>query len=167
MDDWVIEPYCSTHDRTDFACNNAVLDNFLRVYASQYEKRGLGRTFVAVSKGSKKAIGYYTIASSSVAFETLPRNLSKRLPRHPIPVILLARLAVDKKAQGQGLGRYLLTDAFMKSLSLSKELGVCAIAVDAIDGNAAAFYMRYGFVQLLDNPHRLYLPLETIKQAFL
>lgn len=129
-------------------------------------KRRLGRTFVAIRRGESKVLGYYTLASSAVAFRSLPADAAKRLPRHPVPVVLLARLAVDTTLQGQGLGRHLLVDAMHRSLALADQLGVYAIEVDAVDDEAGRFYDKYGFVALVDDPRHLYLPLATVQQVF-
>jgi GNAT superfamily N-acetyltransferase len=142
------------------------LDNFLRTLVSQYEKRRLGRTHVVVRPGEKRVLGYYTLASGAVSFANLPEQATKKLPRHPVPVILLARLALDQSVQGQGLGGFLLADALRRCLSLAGQLGVHAVEVDAIDDQAKAFYERYGFVALQDNPLHLYLPMATIEDAF-
>jgi GNAT superfamily N-acetyltransferase len=98
-----------------------------------------------------------------VAFYHLPEDTSRKLPKHPVPVVLLARLAVDQCAQGKGLGEQLLLDAFQRSLDLSISLGVHAVEVVAINDAAAAFYSKYGFVPLLDEPLHLYLPIATIE----
>jgi GNAT superfamily N-acetyltransferase len=164
--EWTIEPVHHSHDRTEFSCGNPSLDQFLRTLVTQYEKRRLGRTYVAVRPRETKVAGYYTLASSSVAFETLPASTSKKLPRHPIPVVLLGRLAVDEKWRGTGLGRRLLVDALERCLGLGERLGVHAIEVDAIDDEAKRFYKKYGFVSLGDNDRHLYLPLTTIERAF-
>ena len=80
---------------------------------------------------------------------------------HPVPVVLLARLAVDKSTQGVGLGDWLLLDALQRSVDISSGLGIHAVEVDALDDQAAAFYRKYGFMPLLDEPLHLYLPLAT------
>ena len=113
--------------------------------------------------GDKQVIGYYTLAAGAVSFEQLPEDASRKLPKHPVPVVLLARLAVDQSAQGQGLGEVLLLDALQRSLDLSTGLGVHAVEVDAIDDAAAAFYSKYGFTPLLDDPFHLYLPIATVE----
>lgn len=160
--DWTIEPLGKVHDRSAFTCGKPALDDFIRTRVSQYEKRRLGKTFVAVSEGEKRVIGYYTLAAGAVAFEHLPTEASRKLPKHPIPVILLARLAVDQSAQGKRLGEGLLLDALERSRELSDNLGAHAVKVDALDDSAVAFYVKYGFAPLLDNPKHLYLPLATI-----
>ena len=165
MSDWQIERLDRSHERREFSCGRAHLDDFLRTLASQYEKRNLGRTYVAVRPGEKRVLGYYTLAPGSVSFESLPSRRARKLPRHPVPVVLLARLAVDQSAQGQGLGAALLVDALERCLTLAEALGVHAVEVDALDGVAKSFYEKYGFIPLLDAPNHLYLPVPTIRQA--
>ncbi|MBS0201528.1 MAG: GNAT family N-acetyltransferase [Planctomycetes bacterium] len=165
MADWIIEPFGKAHDRSAFTCGKPPLDDFIRTRVSQYEKRRLGKTFVAVSEGEKRVIGYYTLAAGAVMFEHLPNEASRKLPKHPVPVILLARLAVDQPVQGKRLGEGLLLDALQRSLDLSDSLGLHAVEVDAVDDSAVAFYVKYGFAPLLDNPKHLYLPLATIEKV--
>src|SRR5262249_52576235 len=150
----------------DFCCGKATLDHFLHALVSQYEKRNLGRTYVAVRTGSAQVCGYYTLASGAVSFQNLPAKAAKKLPKHPVPVALLARLAVDQSVQGLGLGRLLLSDALKRCLTLSQQIGIHAIEVDALDQQAKEFYEKFGFVPLLDNAMHLYLPLATIEAAF-
>ena len=100
MDEWVIEPLNASHERGDFCCGKTPLDTFLHSLVGQYEKRRLGRTYVAVRQGEKRVAGYYTLASGAIAFENVPAKPAKKLPRHPVPVVLLARLAVDTRHHG-------------------------------------------------------------------
>lgn len=165
MANWIIEPFGNHHDRSHFSCGHSSLDDFLRTRVGQYEKRRLGKTFVAVPAGEPRVIGYYTLAAGAVAFQHLPEIAARKLPKHPIPVVLLARLAVDVSAQGKRLGEALLLDALHRSLELSSSLGLHAVKVEALDDNAAAFYHKYGFIPLLDQPLHLYLPLATVKQV--
>jgi GNAT superfamily N-acetyltransferase len=166
MDDWRIERLGKTHDRSGFDCGKAPLDDFLRSLVNQYEKRNLGRTYVALRPGEKRVLGHYTLASGAISFQDFPADAAKKLPRHPVPVILLARLAVDRSAQGSGLGRTLLVDALKRSLGLADRLGIHAVEIDAIDAAAKSFYEKFGFVPLLDQELHLYLPMTTIKTAF-
>ena len=165
MADWIIEPFGKAHERSAFTCGKPSLDDFIRNRVGQYEKRRLGKTFVAVLEGEKRVLGDYTLAAGAVTIEQLPTEASRKLPRHPIPVILLARLAVDRSAQGKRLGEGLLLDALQRSLDLSGNLGTHAVEVHALDDSAAAFYVKYGFSPLLDNPKHLYLPLATIEKV--
>ena len=117
------EPFSpAKHQRDAFCCGRPPLDDFLRSLVSQYEKRKLGKTFVAVRPGENLVLGYYTLASGSLSFAHLPAKISKKMPKHPIPVILLARLAVDQTMQGKGLGRGLLMDALHRALKFRRAL---------------------------------------------
>jgi GNAT superfamily N-acetyltransferase len=165
MPEWSVEPLARHHERSGFSCGKPPLDEFLRTLVSQYEKRQLGRTYVAVFPGTAKVAGYYTLASGAIPFQNLPPAAAKKLPRHPVPAVILARLAVDTAAQGQGLGETLLIDALRCTLGLSAALGIHAVGVDAIDAQAQAFYEKYGFTPLPDQPLRLYLPVATIHRA--
>jgi GNAT superfamily N-acetyltransferase len=162
MAEWHFERWHRSHEREEFCCGKPPLDDFLRFLVSQYEKRKLGRTYVAVRGEEKRVHGYYTLAGGAVPFEHLPRGAAKKLLKHPLPVVLLARLAVDRVVQGQGLGEALLLDALHRCLHLSELLGLHAVEVDAIDTQAQGFYQKYGFVPLLDKPLHLYLPIATI-----
>ena len=166
MAEWQIERLGPQHDRSLFSCGKPTLDNFILKLVGQYEKRNLGRTYVAARAGEVQVRGYYTIASGAVPFKNLPPPSARKLPKHPVPVILLARLAVDLSVQGQGLGEALLLDALGRSLSLAETLGIHAVEVDAIDQQAKDFYKRYGFQPLLDAELHLYLPVATIRDAF-
>ncbi len=164
MADWIIEPLAKEHDRSNFSCGRATLDDFIRARVSQYEKRRLGKTFLAVAQGEKRVVGYHTLAAGSVSFEHLPASASRKLPKHPVPVVLLARLAVDQSEQGKGLGETLLLDALQRSLDLAEGLGVHAVEVVALDDTAAAFYRKYSFSPLVDDPLHLFLPMTTIEK---
>jgi GNAT superfamily N-acetyltransferase len=166
MDDVRIEPLGRSHVRDQFDCGRPSLNDFLRVLVTQYEKRNLGRTYVAVRGSDPKVLGYYTIASGSLAFEALHKKTAKKLPRHPVPAVLIARLAVDRAGQGQRLGEKLLLDAFARCLDLSGRIGVHAVVVEAIDKQARAFYEQYQFIALLDRPLHLYLPISTVRDVF-
>jgi predicted N-acetyltransferase YhbS len=163
MDDWRIGRLDRTHIRDQFDCGKPPHDDFVRTLVSQYEKRNLGRTFVAVRAADRRVLGYYTIASGSVTFDAVPPESAKKLPRHPVPVVLIARLAVDRSAQGQRLGEKLLLDALARSWELSDRLGIYAVVVDAIDSAAKSFYQKYQFVSLQDNQFHLFLPISTIR----
>lgn len=166
MAEWVVEPLSRLHERADFSCGQPALDDFLRSLVSQYEKRRLGKTYVAVRPGETLVLGYYTLASGAVSFDHIPKGAARKLPKHPVPVALLARLAVERGLQGKGLGAALLADALRRVLALAKQLGIHAVEVDAIDAEAKVFYEKFGFVPLLDNDLHLYLPVATIETVF-
>lgn len=155
-----IESLNKQHDRENFDCGEESLNNFLKKFARQNDERSLGKTFVIVEQGNREILGYYTLSSSSVSFEKIPENL----PRYPIPVAHLGRLAVDKKAKGQGLGEILLVDALKRVSKIADELGIYAVQVIALNESAKNFYLKYGFKELHDNKLHLYLPLKTIRK---
>src|SRR5438874_767237 len=164
--DWTIEPLTTAHDRKAFQCGRAQLDEYLHKYAKQHARKNVGRTFVAVRAGEKKVLGYYTLSSSSVAFEHLPEELQKKLPNYPLPVALLGKLAVDQSARGQGLGELLLIDALRRVVAIADQLAIFGVEVDALDNSAKAFYEKYGFQPFHDQPLHLFLPLDTVRQLF-
>jgi len=124
----------------------------------------MGRTFVAIVPGNNRVCGYYTISSGKVAKEDLPEEQRRRLPRYPIPVVLIGKLAVDQNAQGCGLGALLLMDALRLAYQASKLLGIRGVEVDALDEDARRFYVKYGFRALLDDPLHLYLAMASVRK---
>jgi hypothetical protein len=103
MAEWVIQRLTSAHDRTAFSCGKAPLDTFLVTLVSQYEKRRLGRTFVATEPGQTRVAGYYTLAAGAFDLSCLPQRDRKKLPKHPVPTVHLGRLAVDLAFRGKRL----------------------------------------------------------------
>ena len=166
MADWVIEQLNASHERESFHCGHESLDMFLKNLVTQYEKRRLGRTFVATSPGEKRVVGYYTSASGSFAFDALPESARKKLPKHPMPTAHLGRLAVDLSCQGKRLGETLLVHFLHQALEVSRKLGVFAIDVWAMHDGARRFYLKYGFIPLEDAPLHLYLPMKTVEAMF-
>lgn len=165
-EDWLIELLTDRHERGAFSCGKPSLDLFLHTQAGQYNRKGVGRTYVAVRPNSPQVIGYYTLAASSVPFAELPAKLSKKLPRHPVPTILLGRLAVDLTARGLGLGSDLLIDATRRSMQLAEQIGVFAVHAHALDDEAKGFYFRLGFESLPDQDRHMILPIESIRKGF-
>jgi predicted GNAT family N-acyltransferase len=165
VDKWRIERLDRGHERQGFDCGKPSLNDFLHTLVSQYERRNLGRTYVAVREGENRVLGYYTLASGAVEVVSLPAKQAKKLPRHPVPVVLIGRLAVDQSVHGKGLGGLLLRDALARSLEVSERLGIHAVVVDALDAVAKTFYERFGFLELTDHPMRLFLPISTIRAA--
>jgi GNAT superfamily N-acetyltransferase len=166
MADWVIERLDRSHDRESFSCGHEPLDNFLKTLVTQYEKRRLGRTFVATASGDKKVLGYYTIAAGSFALDVLPEAARKGLPKHPLPTVHLGRLAVDLTCQGKRLGETLLFHFLQQALEASHNLGIFAVDVWAMHDEARPFYVKYGFMPLADAPLHLYLPMKMVEKMF-
>ena len=150
------------HDRSRFRCGSDALDRYIREQASQDARRNVSRVFVAIPDNIQEVAAFYTLSAGSVERESLPEGLMKRLPRYPVPVALLGRLAVDRRWRGQGLGSAMLIDAIHRVRLASDTLGVYAIVVDAKDEVAYAFYKRFDFVEIPDSAMRLFLPMPTI-----
>lgn len=161
---WDIQRLHKSHDRASFDCGKTQLNEWIQRLAGQHERRDLSRTYVAVQSGESKVLGYYAISNHQVGYESLPEDQAKGLPAIDIPVVLLGRLAVDKSVQGQGLGAYLLIDALRRANHISLHIGVRAVEVHAVDEGARRFYLKYGFVSLLDDERHLFLPMQVIRK---
>ena len=153
----------SSHLRSDFDCGEPTLDLFIRTQASQYEKRRLGNTYAAIDDANV-VVGYYTLAAGSLGVDERDSTRSK-LPRHPIPIVLLARLAVTRAQQGSGLGFLLLQDAVRHVLTAANVVAVHALVVDALHDRAAKFYIKHGFTPVPQNLLKLYISIKTLQQA--
>jgi ribosomal protein S18 acetylase RimI-like enzyme len=158
----IIEPLNNIHHRPGFTYGIESLDNYLRKQAKQDVKRRISRAFIATTSDSPSAIiGFYTLSTLSIELQQLPKDLTHKLPRHPVPAALIGRLAVSKQAQGNGIEKMLLMDAIKRTLGVSNEIAIYAIVVDAIDEQAKHFYQQYGFSPLSSESSRLYLPLKS------
>ena len=158
----VIEPLNPTHDRTGFQCGIEALDRYLKKQAKQDIKRRISRVFVASKTDNPKTvIDYYTLSTLSIELNQLPEKLARKLPRHPVPVALIGRLAVSNATQGQGVGKMLLADAIKRTLSVSDQIAIYAMVVDAINDSARGFYEQFGFTRLSDDSPRQFLPLKS------
>lgn len=164
---WPVEELRGDHERDTFSCGHESLDLYIRRFAGQNGRLGVSRTFVAVEPGSARVVGYYSIAAGSVSFERLTETQRKRLPRYPVPVAHLGRLAVDRNSHGLGLGVFLLMDAFRRITQADRHIGVHAVEVVAIDENARRFYLKYGFTALADDPHHLMLSMSVVRKLLL
>ena len=159
-----IEALDAHHDRSGFRCGVSDLDAYFEQRAGQDMKRKLAAVFVLTADG-KTVSGYYTLSAHSIAAADLPPDLAKRLPRFPLPVTLLGRMAVTQSLQGSGLGEYLLLDALDRALKGSRQVASWAVVVDAKAG-ARTFYLKHDFIPLPTSPDRLFLPMKTIEALF-
>ena len=166
MLDWREEPIGRHHDRDGFDCGAPDLNEYIRRYARQNHQSGGAKTFVAVAPAEPaRVMGFYSISPGAIAFARVPAILTRRLGRYEVPVFRLGRLAIDRSAQGQGLGGELLLAAGERALAVAAEVGGVALAIDAKDENTARWYERFGALPLLDDPLKLILPLDTIAEA--
>lgn len=153
------------HDVAGFACGSEPLDRWLLRYAGQGERRDATRTFVATGPDSAVR-GYYTLLAGQVEHAEATAAVRMGLSRHfPIPVAILARLAVDARSQGEALGARLLGDALERVCRAAQEVAVRAVVVHAIDDTAVGFYERFGFRGLSAAPRTLMVTLAELREA--
>jgi predicted GNAT family N-acyltransferase len=120
---------------------------------------------LATGSGSQQIVGYYSLSSHTIALEGIDAASRKKLPRYPlVPTTLIGRLARDLRFRGERVGELLLLDALSRAVQISGQVGSHAVTVDAIDAEAIAFYVKYGFISLIGHPNRLYLPMVSIKK---
>ncbi len=149
-------PLASEHQTAKFKCGADSLNEWLNRRALKNEYHGGSRTYV-VCEGNR-IVGYYALAAGSIARKEAPGRLKRNMP-DPIPALILGRLAVDLQWQRQGIGPGLLRDAIARSINVSKQIGARVLIVHALNGNAEAFYRKYGFVESRLALGTLLLPL--------
>jgi GNAT superfamily N-acetyltransferase len=157
-------PIAREHDTASFNCGVAPLNEYLRQYALLNHQNRSARTYVAL-RGDRIA-GYYTLANGSVSRDEVPSRVARGLGRYPVPITLLARLAVDVSEKGKGLGRGLLKDAVLRAFQASDLVGSRAIATHAKDETARLFYQRFQFAPSPLNEFHLYLLMKDIRAVF-
>ncbi len=153
------EPLSPHHERDTFACGEAALDRYLRTQAGQDDRRRVSRVFVAVEAGFSRVIGFHALSATAIDARSFPAEIARRLPKYPVPVALLGRLAVDLAWQGRGLGDFLVADAVRRVASVGEHVAIHSIVVEAMSEKARAFYERFGFRPLTDDGRRLFLLL--------
>ena len=159
------------HDEVEsFDCGDQPLNNYLRRHAwTNQEKISIGVSYVSVDEDAPQTVlGYFTLAMASVPRDTFPKKYVRGLPAYDLPLILLARLAVDRRFSGRGLGHALISEALRLSLRVSDEVGCRCIVTDAYR-NRIGWYERYGFVPLEgaaeSGPQRMFLDVRTVRAA--
>jgi GNAT superfamily N-acetyltransferase len=153
------------HDVTSFSCGNELLDRWLVHYAGQNQRRDAARTFVATTD-DQLVYAYYTLLAGQLDHREATTETSKGLSQHfPIPVAILARLALDRTRQGRGVGAAILNDALLRVVRASEQVAVRAVVVHAVNDEAARFYGRYGFRALSRTPRTLMTPLVALRAA--
>ena len=156
------EHVTSSHDLSSFNCGVPALDDWLRKRALANEASGASRTYVVCDAG--KVAGYYALASGGVTLGAAPGRVRRNMP-DPLPVMILARLAVDRSRQGRSLGRSLLRDAVLRTLQAAEIAGIRAILVHAISEEAKRFYERCGFVASPVDPMTLMVTIADARKA--
>ncbi len=158
----------AAHHRAAFSCGAPALDRYLTQQAGQDMRRGVARVFVLCENGLLDVLGYYTLSATSIEYGDLPAEIARRLPRYPtLPALLLGRLSVDGRRQGQGLGQLLLSSALRRCLQVSQsDIAAMAVVVDAKDEDAARFHARHDFIRFPSQPMRLFLPMPTLDAIY-
>jgi predicted N-acetyltransferase YhbS len=144
-----------------FDCGSDALNRFLIRHALQNEQAGASRTYVALADA--EIAGYYTLVVGQVEHSAAPERMKKGLAQHPVPIMLLARLAIATEWQGKGLGAGLLKDAMLRTLNAADIAGIRAFAVHAKDDGARAFYEHFDFVASPTDPYHLFRLLKDIR----
>lgn len=152
-------PLDGGHERATFDCGVPALNLYLRNYALQNQNRGIVRNYVTTRSDGKVVVGYYSLVYGSVHQKRFPPKIVKGLGKYDIPIMLLARLAVDHREQGKGLGKALLKDAILRTMQAAKIAGLKLLLVHAKDETANAFYHKHGFESVSDDPLLLFLPV--------
>jgi GNAT superfamily N-acetyltransferase len=155
------EPLTASHRLDDFACGEVVLDDWLKRRALSNQASGASRTFVVTDEGGQ-VHGYYAMAAGAVSRQLATSGVRRNMP-DPVPVMVLARLAVDRRVQGLHLGAALLQDAVNRAVAVSQDAGVRALLVHALHEKAREFYEHYGFQPSPTHPLTLMLRLSSVK----
>ena len=154
-------PFLAAHLLNEFGCGQASLDEWLKRRALANQLSGASRTFVAAGQDAR-VYGYYAMAAGAVSHQQATSGVRRNMP-DPVPVMVLARLAVDRRAQGIKLGAALLQDAVNRAVAVSHNVGVRALLVHALDDRAKQFYQHYGFRESPQHPMTLILRLNAFK----
>jgi len=156
-----IEALAARHQLDGFDCGNPGLNRFLLLHALTNQRANSSRTYVALR--GEQVVGFHTLVVGSVSPEQAPERVRKGLARHPIPLMVLARLAVSCEEQGKGLGSGLLKDAIQRTMAAADIAGIRALAVHAKDEEARSFYAHFGFVESPTDPLHLFVVLKDLR----
>lgn len=157
-----VEKLRRDHAVEGFDCGREQLNEYLLRYAWQNQQAGAAQTYVGLVGGA--ILGFHTLAVGQVVYDDAPQRLTKGLARHPVPIVLLARLAVDRRWQNQGVGKALLKDAMLRTLQAADIAGVRALAVHAKDDEARRFYEHFDFVPSPSDPMHLFILLKDVRR---
>jgi len=163
----------TVHDRQSFDCGNGELNDFITTKAVNHMKASVSLTRVLpasepLPNGGYPICAFFSVAASTLQRATLPPSIAKKLPHYPVPVFLVAQLAVNSKCQGTGLGRVTLIKALEYLVEVNRHMRAVAVIVDPVDYRAQRFYEKYGFEVLCqhNDRSRMYLPMGTVVRLF-
>ena len=157
-----VQKLATSHDVASFDCANPALNQFLQRFALVNQKANSARTYVCCEQGTASVAGFYSLAVGSVEPAAATARICKGLARHPVPVMILARLAVDRRYQGVGLGRALLKDALLRTAQAAELAGIRALLVHAKDDTARNWYLHWGFEASPTDPYHLFLLIKDL-----
>lgn len=164
----IVRPLHEDDERSAFESGEEETDRFFREHALTNHRAGISRVYVAVeTPASNEVLGFYALSATSVESGTVRDLAAISLPRYPMPALLVGQLAVDRTAQGRGLGDALLRHALHRCLDVADHVAVFGILVDALNEGVASFYRRFGFEPIPPekSPQPMFLPLATLKEA--
>ncbi len=156
-----IRKLCGSDDTEAFDCGQPALNQFLQRYAWINQKANSAQTYVCCQ--AEQVVGYYSLTVASVEHRDAPERIVKGLARYPVPVMLLARLAVDQRCQGLGLGKALLKDAILRTLQAAEIAGIRALLTHAKDDTARCWYESWSFQPSPSDPYHLYVMIKDLK----
>lgn len=157
-----VEKLRRDHAVEGFDCGREELNQYLQRYAWQNQQAGASQTYVGVV--GEAIVGFHTLAAGQVTYDDAPERLTKGLARHPVPIMLLARLAIDRRWQNQGIGKALLRDAMQRTLQAADIAGIRALAVHAKDEGAKHVYQHFDFVPSPSDPMHLFVLLKDLRR---
>ncbi len=157
-----VEKLRRDHPVEEFDCGREELNRYLSRYAWQNQQAGAAQTYVGIV--GKVIVGYYALVVGQVTLEDAPERLKKGLAKHPVPIMLLARLAIDRRWQGQGVGKALLRNAMQRTLQAADIAGIRAFAVHAKDEEARCFYEHFDFIPSPTDPLHLFVLLKDVRR---
>ena len=163
MTAFAIEKLARHHAVENFDCGQDALNRFLIRFALPGQQANASQTYVGLADAV--VVGFYTLVVSEVAYLDAPERLTKGLARHPVPLILLARLAVGAAWQGKGLGAGLLKDAMRRTAQAAEIVGIRALAAHAKDDDARAFYEHFGFLASPTDPLHLFILIKDLRRV--
>lgn len=164
MNDLRLDLLTADHDLAGFDSGNALLDAWLVDHALVSQRADLARTYLALD-GDEVLVGFVSLTTGSVRHEDAPKRFTRGMPGYPIPTILIARLAVDRAHQRRRVGSRLLAEALRRAVTASDAVAARLVVVDAIDDQAAAFYRRWGFIDVPESPLRLFRKMADIRRS--
>jgi GNAT superfamily N-acetyltransferase len=162
----LVRPFAPDLDRSTFSCGEDELDHWLRTQAGQQERRGNTRTFLAIDLDDDFLVGYYSTTTYRLELDEAAEAFGMGRRRYPVPAVLLARLAVDTRRQGEGLGHGLLLHALYKLAKASSSIGFEVVVTHAINKDAAVFYRHAGFQPYCDHELHLFMPIKDVRATF-